>query len=213
MIPGRPRLLHLRFAIGHQSGQQDARLHLSAGDGQPVPDPGQPAALDQERRKAPVPGLDPGAHSDQRFHDALHGALIEGRVPLDPGGEPARRQQGREQPDGGPAVLNVQRPARRSETPPSRAVDLDAGGVSNHSGAERLDTGESGPAVFAGGEIADPGGAIGHAPQKGVTMGNALVSRHPDLALEGSPDRIDSSRRHPAPCPWAMVSGPPAIWR
>ncbi len=75
MIAGGRRLGHARGAVGEESGQQDARFQLGAGNGQLVSDAGQRAAGNFQRCGVLVAfARDLGAHLDQRIDDPFHGA-------------------------------------------------------------------------------------------------------------------------------------------
>ena len=60
VVAGRPLLDHRRLAVGEQAGEQQARLHLGAGDGQAVLDAVQRRGADGERRDPAVAGFEIG---------------------------------------------------------------------------------------------------------------------------------------------------------
>src|ERR1019366_9290959 len=58
VIARRHRLRYGGPAVGEESAEQDACLHLCAGHGQGVVDGPQPGAVDFERREFPFPRVD-----------------------------------------------------------------------------------------------------------------------------------------------------------
>ena len=83
VVPRRGRLGHGGLALGEQAGEQHAGLHLGARDGQPVLDPAQAAALDAQRRQAPVAAVHLGAHQAQGLGDAVNGPAADRLVAVE----------------------------------------------------------------------------------------------------------------------------------
>ena len=155
VIARRHRLADGGLALGEESGEQHARLHLRAGHGQRVIDGPEPGAVDFERRELVFARANLRAHFGQRPHDALHRPAGERLVPEDAGEEGLGGQDSAQHTDGGARIAGVEIGGGRAQSVESFALDPHFRAVNLHLDAERAHAAQRGVAIGARGVVVD----------------------------------------------------------
>jgi hypothetical protein len=174
-----------RGALGLDSRQQDARLHLGAGDRKRVLDAAQRLSRDAER-KVPVGRLDRRPHRAQRLGDSLHRPSREGRVARQrelvsrlPGKDPGNQAHERAR------VRAVERRARRDEAADPLAEDAQGlGAVLVDLDPERPHRGDRRLGVRRASEAGDPGLAVADRAEEHGPVRDRLVPGHLEVPDE-----------------------------
>jgi hypothetical protein len=204
VVAGRDALDHGGGAVrGVEPREQDARLHLGAGDLGLVPDRPQRAGVDPERQ-LPAGRLHARPHPHQRIGDPSHRTGAE-RLVADELELPAALagEDAREQPGERAGVSAVDRPGRRLQAaepgpgdPHRVSVLLDANAERAHGRDRRLGVGRA-P------EAGDDALALRDRAHQHGAVGDRLVARDRDASLNrgGRLDPDGTGDRSVAPVP------------
>ncbi len=114
MIARAHRLFDSRFAVGEKAREEQAGLHLRAGDGHFVINRFQRSTRDSQRRLSLV-RLDLGTHGGKRLDDTFHGATGEGFIADHLAGEALSGDDAAQHPHGGAGISAVERRCRGGE--------------------------------------------------------------------------------------------------
>ena len=179
MVARRRRLVDRGAPMRAEAGEQDARLHLCAGDGRGVVDPGEPRRPHHQRRAVACPlRLDPRPHGAQGFEDPAHRARTKRGV----AGEATRHLLARHHPgqqaDAGARVAHVEVVARRRKAGRADSLDLHLrGGEAGDPCPQRRHGARRVHRVLAGQKAVKVGAASGEGGEDRRPVGDRLVAR------------------------------------
>ncbi len=198
VVAARVRLDDARLALGQQSGEQQAGLHLGAGDRHLVGDPLQRRGIDPQRRQPLLAGAQAGPHLPQRDRDPVDRALADRVVAVErPRADLLPGQPARQQPQQGAGVADVDRRRARTAQPDPLDPQLRPQTVGAlDPGPEGLD-GAQGRVGVGGVEIAvDRRRPLPHRRDQRRPVGDRLVRGRAQAAAQGSRG-LEAGVRHP----------------
>src|SRR5208283_4539090 len=107
-----------------------------------------------ERGEIAVPRLNFRAHLEERGNDALHGALLEGGIAGNPGGEVLPAKDAGEQAYGGAGIFRVKSAPRAFQATQAAPGNFDGAALHFHIRAERLHAAQRAVTIARGGKVA-----------------------------------------------------------
>ena len=187
VVAGDSRLMNGCSALAEHAGKQYGTLYLSACHGQFVVGGREPTAVDLQRGAARLctAGSDAGSHPFQRVDDSLHRAAAQGGVAIHATaeGEGGKHACHQAHARAGIAAINIVCGSLRVHARAGKGEVLRAV-ARGDKGSQLLHGAQGIQAVLAAQVIAHIHAALRQRSEYGDAVGNALVARHGDGAVQ-----------------------------